>query len=118
MKTKRARLRVQVDPRRFSMLAAIRTAASGVPLLVVTGRALADLAEELGGYDPAVRELLAIAESVGRPIGVNVATGRDTSRTAFIAPQSWSEERLHGWIAGHHAELEDAFGGVARVGRI
>ncbi len=40
----------------------------------------------------------------------------DGSHTVFVAPRFWSEERLAGWIGGHHAELEDAFGAVARAG--
>jgi hypothetical protein len=51
------RLRVKVDPRAASMTAAIRTAARSAPLFVLIGRALADLAAELGSVDLAARSL-------------------------------------------------------------
>ena len=98
------------------MAAAIRAAAAGAPLLVITGRAFGDLATELGGADIAAGHLLELAEQTGRPIGVNVQTGVDTSRTAFIGPRSWSEERLQGWVAAKHEELAAEFGEVTPVG--
>jgi len=50
-----------------------------------------------------------ISENVGRPIGVNTPTP-DGSRTVFIAPKAWSQERLSGWVAARHQELEAQFG--------
>ncbi len=99
-----------------SMVDAIRAAARAAPMLCLTGRAFADLAAELGGMDTAVTYLLELAESIGKPLGINFETGAETSRTAFIGPRSWPEDKLAGWIAGHHAELEAEFGQVARVG--
>jgi hypothetical protein len=118
MKTKRsgAGLRVEIDPRRVSLLASIRTAAAGVPLFVLTGRALANLVAEVGGHDAAAAELLKIATANGRPIGINFQLSRDRSKTVFVSPKGWSEERLCGWIGGFHLELEDEFGDVAKVG--
>jgi hypothetical protein len=97
------------------MAAAIRAAAEVAPLLALTGRALVDLGEGLGGVDAATLWLLELAEATGKPVGVNFATGDDTSSTAFVAPRTWTEQRLQGWIAGHHAELEDAFGEVTQI---
>ena len=110
------RLTVQVDPAAVSMVRAIRTAAQASPLLVITGRAFGDLAHELGGAEAAVGELLGIAESVNRPVAVNMPTGEDTSSTVFLPPPGWSEQKLAGWIGGHHAELEAQFGQVTRLG--
>ena len=112
-------MKLTADPARISMAAAIRRAAWVAPCLVLTGRALLDLAAELGGgQDGAARFLVGLAGTVGRPIGVNLPAADGSSRTAFLAPRSWTEERLAGWIAGHHAELEAEFGVVARVGSV
>jgi len=108
-------LRVTADPSTVSMAASIRATARAAPLFLLTVRALAELADELGGYSAAAEFLLEIAESNNRPIAVNVETGPDTSSTAFIAPRTWTSERLAGWTAGHHAELEAEFGMISRV---
>ena len=106
---------VQVDPAAISMSAAIRVAAQASPLLVITGRALGDLASELGGWVAAAEHLLALAEQTGNPIGINFETSEEASRTMFLPPPGWSEEKLAGWIGGHHAELEAQFGQVTRL---
>jgi len=94
-----------------SIAAMARSAAtSNGPLVVVTGRAYADLADELGSDEAAARHLFHVATNSGHPIAVNLPTGTDTSRTIFISPRGWSEDRLAGWAAGRHAELEAAFG--------
>ena len=116
MKPPRAALRITADPSAVSMARAIRTAAGAAPLFVLTGRALGDLARELGGMDAASGHLADVAESIGRPVGINLPTGDDSSQTAFLPPRGWSEERLTGWIAAKHREIEDAFGAVARMG--
>jgi hypothetical protein len=51
-----------------------------------------------------------VATNVNRPIAANLETGDGTSSTVFISPKGWSEERLSGWVAGHHDVLEEAFG--------
>ena len=83
---------------------------------MLTGQLMGDLAGQLGSVDAAVRFLVDLAGEIGRPLGVNVVTGAGTSSTAFIPPRSWSEERLAGWVAGHHRELAAEFGEVTRVG--
>jgi len=107
---------VTADPAAVSIAAAIRSAARLAPLLIVSGRAFRDLTAELGSPEAAAAFLLALAEDLGRPIGLNLPTGLDTSSTAFIPPRSWSAERLQGWVAGHHQELEQQFGGVTGMG--
>ena len=109
-------LNVKVDASRVSIAKAIRAIAhTGAPL-ALTGRAFNDLAAELGGHGAAAEYLLDLARETGRPIGVNFATGEDTSSTVFLPPPGGSEERLQGWVAGHHAELEAQFGTVTRLG--
>ena len=104
------RMTVTVDASELSMAAAIRRMAVAAPMLVLTGRAFNDLARELGSIEAAVGELLAIAAANNRPVGVNFKTGEDASSTAFISPRDWTEERLAGWVAGKHEELEAQFG--------
>ena len=86
------------------------SARDGGPLVCVTGRFYADLADELGGYDAAARHLLRVATNTARPICVNLPTGAETSTTMFVAPKGWTDERLRGWAAGRHEELERVFG--------
>jgi hypothetical protein len=98
--------RVTIDAERVPPSKALAVLARSVPLLVVTHRAYA----ELGGEDAAVRHLARVATDVGKPIAVNLPTGPEASTSVFVGPKGWSEERLAGWAAGHHAELEAAFG--------
>jgi len=109
--------RVVADPAAVSMAAAISVVAGTAPLFIMTRRALDDLAVELGGRPAAAAFLREVVESIGRPVGVSVPTGPETLSTAFIAPRSWTDERLAGWIGGHHEILEAEFGEVSRVGR-
>jgi hypothetical protein len=102
-------LRITVDSDCVSPARSIATAARLSPLLVLTHRALADLEAELGSYEAAYRHLARVAERAGKPLGVNFPTA-EGSWTCFLAPKGWSEERLAGWVAGHHDEIEAAFG--------
>ncbi len=83
--------------------------ASDRALVVVSHRALDELATELGGHEQAARRLLTIATNTGRPICVNLPTPAG-STTVFISPRGWSQERLRGWAAGHADELQGMFG--------
>ena len=103
-------LRVMVDSAAVSPSKALAASAKLAPLLVITHRALDDLAEECGGYEQAARYVLKVATNAGKPIGVNAPTGPGGSRTWFVAPKSWSREKVAGWVAAHHDELERAFG--------
>ena len=95
-----------VSPSRALMAAA---QASDLALVVVSRRLLAELVAECGGYDRTARRLLELATNTGRPTAVNVPT-EGGSRTMFVAPKIWTQERLAGWVAGHVEELEAAFG--------
>jgi hypothetical protein len=111
--TRSARVTINADTVKPSK--AITAAATMAPLLILTGRSLLDLERELGSWDAAGRFLLKLAETVGKPIGVNAPTGPDSSRTMFLAPRSWSPERLKGWVAGHHSDVEAMFGAATLV---
>ncbi len=102
--------RLTVDGAAVSPSRALAAVARTVPLVVVTHRAWGELCAELGGEDAAVRHLARVATNTGKPIAVNLPRGEDESTTVFLAPKGWTEERLRGWAAGHHRELEAAFG--------
>ena len=111
------RLTVQVDTEAIPAATAVRDAVQAAPaLLVLTGQMMADLAGQLGLADAAVQFLVDLAGEIDRPLGVNVETGPGTSSTAFIAPRSWTPERLQGWVAARHEELAAEFGEVTRIG--
>ncbi len=107
--------RVTVDAGAVSVARSIAAAARLAPLLVITHRLLIELADECGGYEQAAWRLLTIATNAGKPIGVNAPTGPDSSRTWFIPPKGWSQERAAGWVAGHHEALERQFGDATPV---
>ncbi len=109
-------LRVITDPSALSMAASIRAMAQVAPLFVISVRALGALAAELRSMDAAVTFLLELAEANTKPIGVNLPSADGASKTVLIAPRTWTDERLQGWIGGHGAELEAEFGEVSRVG--
>jgi EAL domain-containing protein (putative c-di-GMP-specific phosphodiesterase class I) len=107
-------MRVTVDAERVSIARSIaamaRATTANVALVCVTGRAYLDMADELGCDEVAARHLARVATDVGRPLCVNIPTGAETSTTMFVAPKGWTDERLRGWAAGRHAELEAMFG--------
>jgi hypothetical protein len=107
--------RVAADAERVSIAKSIAAAARGTALLVITTRALLDLERELGGPEQAARHLARLATNTGKPVAVNMPTGPATSRTLFISPKGWSRERLAGWIAGRHEDLENMFGDATPV---
>ena len=102
-------LTVTTSPSTVSTSKAIAAAARMAPLLILTARAFNDLAHELGSDKAAMRHLLRVSEDVNKPIGCNFPTP-DGSRTAFIAPRTWSQERLRGWVGAKHLDIADAFG--------
>jgi len=111
--------RVTIDAEHVSVARSLAVLAhaserDGAPLVCVTGRAFSDLVDELGGDDVVVRHLLRVATNTGRPICVNFPT-EDGSRTIFVASKGWTEERLSGWAAGRHEELEAMFGPATPV---
>jgi hypothetical protein len=102
--------RITIDAEQVRPSRAIAVAARSAPLLVLSHRAFSDLADELGDHDAAIRQVLRIATNAGKPIGINLPTADGDSQTVFLAPRGWSDERLRGWVAGHHEALESEFG--------
>jgi hypothetical protein len=111
-----ATMHVTADPARVSMAESIRRLATAAPLFLVSHRAFRDLSREFGSDDRAARHITEVAIATGRPILVNQPTGGGRSATIAVAPPTWSDERLQGWIAGHHELLEREFGRIERVG--
>jgi hypothetical protein len=90
-------------------VAALAAACDG-PVLVLGAGAWRDLQAECGSVDAVVRWLAALATRHGRPIGVNLPTGPDTSSTVMIPPRDWSRARLAATMAAAQPALERAFG--------
>jgi hypothetical protein len=103
-------VRVTIDAAAVSPAQAITAAAQDTGLLILSGRTFNELLAELGGLEAAMQHLLCTATTTNRPIGVNVECGGGESSTAFVAPRSWTQERLRGWVAGHHEAIEALFG--------
>ena len=104
-----APLRVTIDAATVSPSKAITAAVRGTSLVVLTARIFGELAAELGSTEAAMRRLLRVCERVNKPIGVNFPSDNG-SRTVFLAPRSWTQERLRGWVGGRHQDIADAFG--------
>jgi hypothetical protein len=99
-----------------TMRQVIQTALRAGAFCALTHGAFRDLADELGGPEHAAAWLVEQATRNHTPIALNLATTTDPagpSRTICLSPRGWSEERLRGWIAGRHRELETAFGKTA-----
>ena len=102
-------MHVTVDPKATSTVQVIQAAASAGPLVVLTVRVFRELAHELGSDDAAMRYLLSVSECVNKPIGCNFPTANG-SKTAFIAPATWTQTRLRGWVGARHEEIGSMFG--------
>ena len=97
-------------------LAIRRVAEAGRATVVVTAATFSYLKRDCGGSDRRALEWLAnLAAETGQPIALNLPDGRDRSVTSFISPPGWTAERLQGFIAARHAELEAMLGEVAEV---
>lgn len=82
--------------------------AANIPLLVLDESQFERLVVELGTPWEALTWLAELAATVGHPIALHVA-----GLTTVLSPPAWSEDRLRGWIAPHHDELEEAFGRIS-----
>ncbi len=99
-----------IDAATVSPSKALAATARRAPLVVVTGRAYGEMVAELGGAEAVIAHLIRVATNIGKPLAVNLPSGPDTSSTIFLGPKGWSDERVAGWIGGHHEALEAAFG--------
>ncbi len=109
--------RLTIDADRVSPSRSIEAVAraAGRTLVVMTGRSYGELVSELGSDEAAARHLARVATNSGTPIAVNLPTGAETSTTVFVSPRGWSSDRLRGWAAGRHAELEAMFGDATPI---
>jgi hypothetical protein len=87
----------------------VRASAHVYPFVLVTGDGAVRLVAELGGDEATGRWLTDLAAEIGHPVGINFPD-EGGSRTIFIRPPSWSEDRLRGWAAGHIGEVEALLG--------
>ena len=106
--------RVTIDTTTVSPSRAILAASRGASLVILGENLFGELVAELGGHEEAMRHLLRVSENTNRPIGVNFPTP-EGSRTAFVAPRSWTQERLRGWVGGRHEGIEAMFGAGTAV---
>jgi hypothetical protein len=96
-------------------LAIRRVAAAGQATVVVTAATFSYLRRDCGSDKRALEWLTNLAAETGKPIALNLPDGPDRSVTTFVSPKGWTEERLRGFIAGRHAELEAVLGEVAEI---
>jgi hypothetical protein len=89
---------------------AIVLALDTVPLVVLSDATCQALSHECGSAARATAWLWKQANRARKPIGLH-----HDGRTEFYAPLGWSRQRLAGYVAAHHDELEAAFGQVDRV---
>ena len=101
---------VTIDAATVSPSKALAATARLAPLVVVSDRAYGEMLAELGSDELVIAHVTRVATNVGKPIGVNLTSGTDTSTTVFIGPKHWSGERVAGWIGGHREALEQQFG--------
>jgi hypothetical protein len=78
----------------------------------LAGRLKLAASEEIDDLSPGVLAgpgKLRVSDWVGTTLSVHVVTD-DGSWTCFLAPRSWMQEQLAGWIGAKHDDLEDTFG--------
>ena len=101
---------MQIDVATVSRSKAVAATARLAPLVVVSDRAYGEMLAELGDAEAVIAHLVRVATNVGKPLAVNLPSGPDMSSTVFLGPKGWSDERVMGWVAGHHEALERQFG--------
>jgi hypothetical protein len=74
-----------------------------------------ELRRELQSVSAVGQWVVELAVRLDRVILLNVPDRDGGSCTLTLSPPGWSQERLAGYIAGRHSELEEAFGPIARV---
>src|SRR5215213_995119 len=95
-------LRLTLDPASgCSMRATVRGVfASEARVVLLSSRAVDQLARELGGPEQVAGLLLRLVRRHTKPCGVNAPWADGTSRTMFFSPPGWTDERLAGFVAG------------------
>lgn len=92
--------------------------AAGVPadvMLAFGAGIYRQLRQELHSIEAVGQWAADLATRLDRPVLLNVPDRDGTSHTLTLAPKPWTTERLQGYIAGRHQELEELFGKIDRV---
>src|SRR3954454_641499 len=90
----------------------VDTALGQVPLVILAPRLVAQLEAECGSSEKLAAWMLKLVARRRRPLDLHLPT---TDQTVFYAPPDWSSEKLQGYLAVYHAELESQFGQITRV---
>jgi hypothetical protein len=77
-----------------------------------------ELRQELKSVDAVAEWAIALTIRLDRVLLLNIPDRDGSSHTLTLAPPAWSRERLQGYVAARHEELEEAYGPIARVGPI
>jgi hypothetical protein len=91
---------------------AVDTALGTVPVVILAPRMVVQLERECGGPHKLVAWLLKLVTRRRRPLGIH---DPEAGRTWVYAPPDWTAERLQGYLAAHHEELETMLGPIARI---
>jgi hypothetical protein len=84
-------------------------------LLVFGAGIVRELRQELRSIDAVGAWAVDLATRLRRPVMLNMPDRDGGSHTLTLSPPGWSQERLSGYIAGRHQELEEAFGPIERI---
>jgi hypothetical protein len=76
-----------------------------------------ELRQELKSVEAVARWATALTIRLDRVLMLNIPDRDGSSHTVTLAPPGWTQERLQGYIAARHEELEEAYGPIARIGR-
>jgi hypothetical protein len=76
-----------------------------------------ELRQELKSVGAVVQWATALTIRLDRVLMLNIPDRDGSSHTVTLAPPGWTQERLQGYIAARHEELEEAFGQIAHIGK-
>jgi hypothetical protein len=108
----RTRLRPTDSP--SEVYAAMAAVIPPETLLSFGGGILRELRQELHTWERVAEWAADLARRLNRPVLLNFPGPNDTSRTIALAP-GWSQEKLSGYLAARHVELEAAYGEIERI---
>src|SRR4051794_19035992 len=88
---------------------AVDTALGTVLLVVLSHRMVAQLEAECGSSEKLAAWMMKLVARRRRPLGLHSPA---TDQTIFYAPPDWTQEKLAGYLAVYHEELESQFGTI------
>jgi hypothetical protein len=91
---------------------AVDMALGACPLVVLTPRLVAQLEVECGSSEKLAAWVLKLVTRRRRPLAFH---DPEQGRTWCWSPPDWTPERLQGYLAAHHTELEATLGPIARI---